>query len=363
GAKHTIARIRNPEYRDRALGFMRQELGLSMTINPDKLAARELFNILKLPSAAKVERFSGKRFELIEIKLKSDSLLDGVEMASLRQTCNARVLVCMVQRDGVVYIPDGKFKLKSGDRIALAAKSSEMQLFMRSMNLQHKSAKNIMILGGSRISIYLAEMLCATGSSVTIIERDLSTCEMLASLLPKATIINGDGSQQDVLLEEGLSGTDAFVSLTNLDEENILMSVFASNKNVPKVIAKVNTDSMYDMAQTLGLDSVISPKYLVSDSVVSYARALENSMGSSVESLYNLMDGKAEALEFSVSADSKMLGVPLKDLSFKRNVLLAAIFRGRETIIPSGGDMIMAGDKVLVVTTNRKLQDLSDILR
>ena len=359
GAKNTIARIRSPEYNDKSLGFMRQHLELSMAINPERLAAQELFNILKVPSALKIETFSRRNFEMVELRLKDESLLDGVKLLDIRNIFKAKVLICCDE----VFIPDGNFVLQSGDKIGITAPHSELQKFFKNIGLIQKKAKSVMILGGSRTAYYLAEMLTNIGSSVKIIDHDEKTCELMCELLPKAVIINGDGAKQEVLLEEGLRTTDAFVSLTGMDEENILVSIFASSQNVPKVISKVNRDELIPMAERLGLESVISPEKLIADVLISYARALQNSLGSNIETLYKIMDGKVEALEFNVRENSIVVGIPLKELSILKNILIGGIIRDRKTIIPAGDDMILAGDRVIVIAANHKLQDLSDILQ
>ena len=363
GAGHTIARIRNPEYNDRSLGFMRQQLDLSMSINPELLAARELFNVLKLPSAVKIESFSRRNLEMIEMRLKEGSALDGVKLSELKSKYNTKVLICVVQRGENVYIPDGNFVLQSGDKIGMTAGHAEIQKLMKSLGILRKQSKNVMILGGSKTSYYLSKMLISSGASVKIIERDLERCNALCENLPQAMIIHGDGAQQELLLEEGLRSLDAFVALTGMDEENILISIYAAANSVPKVISKVNRDELALMAERLGLDSIVSPKNITSDIIVSYARALENSMGSNVETLYKIMDGRAEALEFNVHQGSKITDIPLKDLQPKSNILIAGIIRGRKTIIPGGDDVIMHGDKVIVIARDQRLQDLSDIIK
>ena len=362
GAKHTVARISTPEYNDKSLAIMKQHLEISLTINPERLAAHDLFNVLKFPSAVKIESFSRRYLEIIEIKLKDDSLLDGVKLMDIRTKFNAKVLVCCIQRGDEVFIPNGTFVLKSGDKIGVAATHQELLKFFKALGRSQKMAKDVMLLGGGRISYYLADLLTDIGTSVKIIEIDEKVCETLSEGLTKATIIHGDGAQQELLIEEGLLTTDAFVSLTGMDEENILISIFAQSQNVPKVIAKVNRDELYAMAGKLGLDSLVSPKKIVSDLIISYARALQNSMGSSVETLYKLMDDKAEALEFNVIENPELVNIPLKDLKLKANILIGGIIRNRKTIIPGGNDIISAGDKVVVIAANHKLQDLSDIL-
>ena len=362
GAAHTIARIRNPEYNDKGLNFMRQHLGLSMSINPELLAAHELFNILKLPSAIKIESFSRRNFEMIELIVKDNFMIDGMRLMDIRNRFKAKFLVCAVQRGDKTYIPDGNFVIKSGDRIGLVAAHLEIQKMLKEMGLLRKHAKNVMILGGSRTAYYLARMLTNIGSSVKIIEKQESVCSDLSDSLPKVVIIHGDGASQELLLEEGIKSVDAFVSLTGMDEENILMSIFASTHGVSKVISKVNSDELASIAEKLGLDCIISPKNIIADIIVRYARALQNSLGSNVETLYKLMDGKAEALEFNVNADSPVIGIPLKVLNIKRGILIAGILRDRKPIIPAGDDMIMAGDRVVVVSSHQYLNDISEII-
>lgn len=362
GAKYTVARIRNPEYNDKSLGFMKKHLQLSMAINPEHLAAQELFNILKFPSAVKIETFSRRYLEMIQIKLKENSFLDGIKLSDIRTKFDARILVCCIQRGDEVFIPNGNFVLKSGDKIGIMATHSEFQKLFKQAGQAQKQAKNVMILGGGRVSYYLSEMLNSIGTSVKIIEKDEKNCETLCELLPKATVIHGDGAQQELLLEEGLLKTDAFVSLTGMDEENILISIFALTHNVPKVISKLNRDELIGMAEKLGVESIVSPKKIVSDVIIRYARALQNSMGSKIESLYKFMDDKAEALEFNVVEDAPMINVPLKDLKIRPNILIGGIIRDRKTIIPNGNDVILSGDRVVVIAANQRLQDLADIL-
>lgn len=363
GAKQTIARIRNPEYNDQSLDFFRKHLDLTVAINPESMAAQELYNILKLPAAVNIESFSGRHFEMVELRLKQASLLDGMSLIELRRQYKAKILICAVQRDNKVYIPDGNFVLKSGDRIGLTASTGELQKFLKALGLMQKSAKDVVILGGSRISYYLAKRLIAGGSTVKIIDKDQERCREMAVSLPEAVVICGDGAEQELLLEEGLASTDAFVALTGMDELNILISIFANTKDVPKVISKVNRQELATMADNLGLDCIISPKKIVSNLVARYARAIKNSVGSNIETLYKLMDGSVEALEFNVSQDFKGANIPLKALSLKPDMLIAGITRGRKSMIPSGDDVILPGDKVVVIVSGQQLYDLSDILQ
>ena len=364
GAKHTIARIRNPEYNLENLGFLKQQLDLSMALNPESLAAVEMFNILQLPYAVKIQTFSQRNFEIIEMIIKEGSALAGMKLMDLRNKFKAKFLICVVQRGEEVYIPSGTFELQAGDKIGLTASIPEIQKLMRSLGLGNKKARNVMILGGSKIAYYLARMLLASGNGVKIIEQSHEKCEELSASLDKAVIIEGDGAQQELLLEEGLNTIDAFVALTGMDEENILISIFAATQKVPTVISKINRNELANMAAKLGLDCIISPKRIVSDVIVRYARALENSRGSNVETLYNIMDDKAEVLEFNVKGDFKQANIPLRDLELKKNILIAGIIRDRKPIIPSGDDCIMKNDKVIVVVaSDQRLNDLSDIVK
>ncbi len=363
GAKHTIARIRNREYNDQSLGFMKQQLGLSMSINPELMAAQELFNILKLPSAIKIETFGRRNFEMVELIIKNNSPLDGVRLIDLRKKYKANFLICVVQRGTDVYIPDGNFELKSGDKIGLTATPAEVQRLLKMIGTLKKQARDVILLGASRTAYYLAKMLINSGNSVKVIEKDRARCVEFCDALPEAVVIQGDSALQELLLEEGIRSTDAFVALTGMDEENILISFYAMSQNVPKVISKVNRDELSNMAEKLGLDCIVSPQKIISDVLVRYARALNNSIGSKVGALYNMMDGKAEALEFDVLPEFPLAQTPLKDMRLKPNILIAGIIRGRKAIIPTGNDTILPGDKVVVIATKQHLQDLSDIIQ
>ena len=363
GAKHSVARIRHPEYNDDGLAFLRQHLNISISINPELLIAEEINNILQLPSAVKIERFSRRNIEMVEIKLPKGSALDGLNLIKMRDKYKANYLICTVQRNNEVFIPDGRFELQAGDRIGLVAEHGETKKLLDMLGLLRKQAKSVMILGGGKPSYYLAKKLIALGVDVKIIEKKLETCEFLASEIPEAVIINGDGAQQELLLEEGIANMDAFVSLTGMDEQNIMLSIFASMQNVPKVVAKINRDELLTMAEKLGVETIVSPSQLSTNIIVRYARALKNTKGSNVETLYKLLDGKAEALEFKVAEDSKVIGIPFKEIKLKQNILIAGITRDTQIIIPSGNDMILAGDRVIVISADQRLNDLEDILR
>lgn len=363
GVKHTIARIRNREYNLNRLSFLKQQLDLSLAVNPEMLAAKEMFNILKVPSAVKVETFSHRGLEIIELVVKEDSPLNGSKLMNLRSKFKFKFLICVVQRGKEVYIPDGNFILEEGDKIGLNIAESDIPKLMKSLGAEKKQARNIMLLGGGRVAYYLTKMLTEIGANVKIIERDYDKCQELSDLLSKASVLQGDGAQLDTLVEEGLDSVDAFVALTGMDEENILISIFAASHNVPKVITKINRNELAEMGSRLGLDTIISPKRSVADLLVQYARALENSRGSNVETLYNIMDGNAEVLEFNVKSDFAGLKIPLSQLRLKPNILIVGIIRDRKPIIPAGADVIMPLDRVIVIAANQRLNDLSDILK
>ena len=362
GAENTVARIRDRAYNENSLSFLQQKLNLSMSINPERFAAQDIYNVLKLPGAVHIETFSTRNFEFIEIILKEDSPLNNTKIMDLRKQQKAKFLICAVQRGEQAYIPDGNFVLEAGDKIALTAAPTEVLKLLRSLKITRRQAKNVMILGGSRTGYYLAKMLLASGNKVTIIDKDPVRCHELDEALPGATVILGDGAHQEVLLEEGIKEMDAFVALTGMDEENILISYYAASQNVTKVVTKVNRSEFKAIAGKMGLDTIISPRRTISDVLVRYARALQNTVGSNVEKLYKIMDGNAEVLMFNVHSEFKYTDIPLKDIKFKKNLLVAGILRNRKAIVPTGDDVILPGDKVVIVSTDHILYDLADII-
>jgi len=362
GSRHTVARIRQPGYNDDSLGFLKQQLNLSIALNPDRQVAYEISNLLRFPAAVKVETFSNRNLEIVELNLKQDSPFIGMRLMDLRKKFQENFLICNVMRDDEVFIPSGTFELKIGDRIGLTAARSEIHKLLKTIGTPQNHIKNVIILGASRICYYLSKMLLNAGINVKIIDRDEKKCTEFAQLLPNAVIIMGDGMQQEIMLEEGISSCDAFIALTGSDEENVLCSYFALEHNVKTVITKVNRPELVPTAQKLGLECIVSPKSSVSNVLLRYVRALQNSLGSNVETLYKLMDGKAEVLEFKVSSAFDYIKIPLRDMSLRKNILIAGIVRGRKPIIPSGNDVIMPGDRVIVLAAGHTLSDLSDII-
>ncbi len=363
GAKHTIARVRNPEYHQQMF-FLRDELGLSLAINPEQAAAAEISRMLRFPSAIKVEPFAKGRIELMELRLKEDSPLDGVMLKDLRKKIQiSNILICAVERDDVVTIPTGNFTLQAGDRLTLIAPPQAAEAFFKFLGTFKRRVKNVIIIGGGRISYYLARQLSEVGIHTKIVERDETRCRELCELVPKATIICGDGADQELLREEGVMSADAFVALTGLDEENIILSMFAHKCNVEKVITKVSKTTYIDMLSSSALESFICPKDITSQQILQYVRAMQNSFGSSVETLYRIVGERVEALEFHVRESARVVGVPLKDIPLKDGLLIGAIIRRGRCIIPSGNDTIEPDDNVIVVTTDRGLCELDSIRR
>ncbi len=362
GDCHTIARIRNPEYTNE-IEYIREELNLSMAINPELAAAREIAKLIKFPSALKIDTFARGRVELLKFLIPEKSVLDHLRIMDIYSKLRCSVLIGAVERGKDVFIPDGNFELMAGDRISIVSASADAMDFFRRVGIETTNIRSAMFIGGGRITYYLAKMLEDAKIKVKIIERDLNRCNDLSERLSKAMILYGDGSDQQLLLEEGIRQTDAFAALTGFDEENIMLSLYAGSLSSAKLITKVNRISFEDVLQNMNIGSVIHPKLITADTISRYVRAMQNSVGSNVESLVKIVAGKAEALEFRVERDAPLIGKPLEKLSFKDNLLIACINRSGRIIIPGGRDTIEAGDTVIVVTTHLGLQDLKDILK
>lgn len=361
GARHTIARVRNPIYY-KQIDFLKKDLHLSMVVNPELIVARDITRLLLFPDASKVETFVKGRVELVEFPIHCGKL-EGLSLSELYARFQVQVLVCAVESGETVLIPDGDYILKAGDKLHIAASHQNMEQFFKKIALRKEKIKNAMICGGGRVAYYLASQLCNLGMNVKIIERNRERCEELCELLPKATIINGDATEHDLLIEEGIEKTDAFIALTGMDEENIIMSLFASKQSVSKVIVKINEDRRAMMIDELGLDSIVSAKTATADAILGYVRARRNSQCSAnVETMYQLLDGRVEALEFIIKSENAYTGVPLKDLNLKVNNIIACIARGRKIIIPNGDDSIQVGDSVVIITMTKQIRDLDDIL-
>ena len=364
GVRHTIARIRNPEY-ETQLRFMREELGLSMAINPEKATAREIARVLRFPAAMKLESFSKGRLELVEYRLPEGSALHGMKLLDLYKNIRARVLICAVSRRGETIIPSGDFELRSGDKIYLTASPDQLSQFFRHLGVFRSRASSVMIVGASKICYYLASELLEMGMSVKIIDQSEQRCVQMSERLPGALVIVGDGTDSELLHEEGIEQTDAFVAITGIDEANILMSMCAAKQSGDcKVVAKINRRSLVDLVSDASMiDSIVSARSVTTELIVQYVRAMQSASGARVKTLHRLVDGAVEALEFGVTEEVPFVGVPLKDLKLKSGILLAGIVRqnGR-IVIPSGNDVLHVHDDVIVVTTDTTLQDIHDII-
>lgn len=361
GNCHTIARIRNPEYANE-IRYIREELNLSMAINPELAAASEISRLLKFPSVIKIDAFAKGRVELMKFIVPDHSVLHDMQVYEVPQRLRCNVLICAVERGSQVVIPDGNFRMHYGDKISFIAAPGEATTFFHQVGIENNSIKTAMFVGGGKITYYLAKMLEETNIKIKIIEQDFRRCNELSELLPKAMIIHGDGSNQQLLLEEGIQQTEAFASLTGFDEENIMLSLYAASVSKTKLITKINRIAFEDVISQMNLGSIIYPKLITADSIIRYVRAMQNSMGSNVETLYKIVANKVEALEFRVEPDAPLVGIPLEKLTFKNNLLIACINRNGKIITPRGKDTIEPRDTVIVVTTHSGLNDLKDIL-
>lgn len=362
GNCQTIARMRKPEYR-KTIDLFKDDLGLALVINPDVTAAQEIARILKFPNAIQIDTFAKGRIEILKFKIADGSVLCNLKLSDMATKLNCGVLVCGVERESDVYIPDGNFVLQEGDLVSIVSTYQNCSTFFKKIGIKSSRVKDSIIIGGGVTGYYLADMLIKSGISVKIIEHKKERCEELSYLLPKATIINGDGTDNTLLLEEGIEHASSVVALTNIDEENIILSLFARSKTKGKLITKINRIEYDDVIRKLDLDTIIYPKTLTAENVLRFVRAKNNSLSSSnIETIHFILDGKAEALEFEIKESSPIVGKTLFDLNIKKNVLVACINRNGKTIIPKGQDTIEIGDTVIIVTTNLGLKDINDIL-
>lgn len=362
GVKRTVSRVRNPIY-FRQMDLIKEDLGLSMVINPELITADEILRILMFPAAARVEVFAKGRMELVEYKLTENSPLAGLSLVELYKRNKIKFLICAVERDSKIFIPGGDFILRSGDRVNIAASHQNLEKFFKTLGTLKNKVKTVMIVGGGKICHYLTKHLLSIGMRVKIIEQDMEKCKELAERFPKATIINGDGTDQELLNEEGIAEADAFVTLTGIDEENIIMSMYAKNNSDAKIITKINRDSYIEMASQMGLECVISPKHLTAGSILSFVRSLDTSVANNIEALYHIVGNKAEAMEFKINSEiPSIVGIPLKSLKLKNNILICGILRKRDVIIPNGDDCIQKGDSVIVISKDHRFSDIEDIL-
>lgn len=362
GGCHTIARVSNPVY-GREIVFIKEELGLSMIINPQLAAAREMARLLKFPSALKVDSFAKSRVELVTFRIEEGNPLCDMKLRDMGSRLHCDVLIPIVERSGEVIIPDGNFELKAKDEISIVGTQVKTIEFFKKLGVPTAAARDVMLIGGGRTSIYLAKQLLEMGIKVKIIERDEKRCEELTEMLPRAMIICGDGTEKDLLMEEGLMETEAFVATTNFDEENIMLALFAKSLCKAKLITKVHRISYDEIINSLDVGSIIYPKYITAEHIIKYVRAMRNSMGSNIETLYRLNDNRVEVMEFLVKEDSPVVGIPLQELRLKPNMLIGCITHKGQVTIPKGQSIIEVGDTVILITTTTGLHDIRDAVR
>ena len=360
GVKNTVARVRNPAYR-KQIAEMKDDLGISMVVNPERETANEIFNMINLPSVVRIEHFAEGKVLLVEVVAAKGCALIGESLISLGKKLTSRVLICAVQRGDAVIIPSGNFTIEEGDKIHFTADVKNLGDFLTEVNLVKSPFKNIMIVGGGKIGYYLADALSNKKYKVKLIENNPERAEELAESLPRVTVACGNGTQHDLLLEEGIEAMDAFVALTENDEKNIIVSMFANKKNVKKTITQIHIDDFFGMLDELGIDNNVSAKNVVASRILSYVRALSNTRGSNLLTLYQLVNDQVEALEFAAKKCEWLCNKPLKELTIKKNCLIACIIRKNEVIIPNGDSVIKVGDNVVVVTTHKNFDDLTDV--
>lgn len=361
GVSRTIARVRDYNY-TKQIHLMKDALGISLTINPELESSNEIMRIINFPEALKVDTFAKGNADLIELYIPEGNPLVGQPLYSIASKYQVKALVCAVCRGNEVFIPSGSFVLQAKDKIHVTASRNNARTLISKLGLSETKMKEILIIGGGRIAMYLGAELLKNRYRVKIIERDLARCEELSQVLKDATIIHGDGSDQNLLAEEGIVQSDVVVCITGIDEENIIISMYANKLNVKKVITKVNKPSFAGLLESIEMASVISPQEIAASQIVRYIRASENSRGNNIKTLYKLVNNQVEAIEFSATKSSKVLNVSLKNMKIKPNMLIAGIVRDNEVIIPNGDSMILDGDSVIVVTTSHALNDLDEIL-
>lgn len=361
GKCHTIARVRNPIY-NKEIEFIKEKLGISMIINPELTAAAEISRLLRFPSAIKIDTFAKGRVELLKFRIRPEFKLNDMPIHQFGRV-HGNVLICAVERGNEITIPDGNFVLKDNDVLSIVSSPKNAAEFFRSIGLKTNQVRNTLIVGGGKIAYYTAKFLQEMKIDVRIVEINQARCDELSELLPDATVIHGDGTDKQLLLEEGLAEAESFCTLTSLDEENILLSLYAQANSGAKLVTKVNKIAFTDIINNLDIGSVIYPKYLTADYILQYVRAMQNSIGSNVETLYQILDNRAEALEFAIREKSVVTDIPLSELSLKKNLLIGCINRHGKIRIPRGQDSIQVGDTVIIVTTQKGLHDIQDILK
>lgn len=362
GNVKTIARVRKREY-NKALGLFKDDLGLAMAINPELAAANEIARVLKFPSVIQIDTFAKGRVEILKFRIGERSVISDTKICDMGKKLNCDILVCGVERGEKAFIPGGNFILKAGDLVSFVATPQSSLDFFKAIGIKTDSVKDALIIGGGDTGCYLANILMETGIRVKIIEHNLKRCEELCELLPGASIINGDGTNTDLLMEEGITKYESVVTLTGIDEENIMLSLFARTKTDGKIVTKINRIAYDDVIDSLELDTIVNPNNITAEYIERFVRAKDNSLGGNVETMHLILDGKAEALEFKISKELSVCGMTLEEISLKDNVLIACINRDGKAIFPRGKDTLLPGDTVICVTTQHGVMDIKEILR
>ena len=361
GAKYTIARIRNPDY-NLGLHELKKNMGIDMVINPENATAVEISRLLRFPSAANIETFCRGRVELMGFRLQEGDFLVNQPLHALSaQVKQLSLLVCAVDRDGEVTIPNGSFVPQVGDKLYLIGRPTSLDQFFRLLGRYSPKVKTVFIVGGGKISVYLTAILEKMKMRVKIVELSEKRCRLVSEMMPRTTVICGDGTDQELLESERMSAADAFVALTDRDEDNLIISLYAMQQGMHKVVTKCNRQNYTGIARAVGLDSVISPKLITAAQILQLVRGMQNSQGSVMNTLYRIADGKTEAMEFTVGPSTRHLNVPLRDLHLHKGILIAVIMRDGEIIIPEGSSCIQEGDSVIIISRDRPIQDLNDI--
>ena len=362
GARHTVARVRNPEYSE-LMTLMKSEMNLSFTINPELAVANEIYRMLRFPFATRIDTFCRGRVEMAEMVVSSDSALCGVTLNDLRLKLNMRFLVCCVLRDGEAHIPSGYFKIEAGDVICFTVPDEDFSRFFKEIGAYKNPVRDVLIVGGGRTTYYLEALLAKRKIKSTVIERDVEKCKELAERY-NCTVINDDVTNKTLLMEEGIDKKDAFVALSDEDEENVIVSLYAKANDSNKVITMIRSDSYVELFKSVGLDTIVSPQLSTASYILKFVRSRAGASGSKIESLYKLMDEKVEALEFCIEDEIEgITGEKLKDIRLKKGILIACIVHGEKVVIPSGDDVINKGDTVIIVTTTGQIQEIKEILR
>lgn len=359
GAKHTVARVRNPEY-DEDITLLTEAVGIDLVINPEKAAAAEISKLIKYPSVCSIDNFAHGKVNMVGFDISESMGLANKEISELT-SLRGSILFCGIERDGEMIIPKGDYVFRNNDRVYVIGEHNNIQNIFKKFGKYRKKVRSSMIIGGGRIGYYLAKVISEAGSYCKLIESDLDKCDELTELLPKCVIINGDGLDQDLLLSESLDEVDSFITLTGRDEDNLIASLFASKNGVKNIITKITRDNYNEIAKTIGINSTINPKLVTANKIIKYVRTLKNRQKCPIENVYKICNEKAEAIEFIVKDNTRYTNIKLKELNFRNDSLIATIVRDNKTIIPSGNDVLKSGDRVVIVTKNSNLLSLSGI--